>query len=138
MLILVGYDYERIQTLNADHRSICKFDIPSDSNFRALRDSLASTVDDIERIGMTFRSSLSGHANIHTKYQWHGSRSNTKKCKPSRHSWPSLTVRSMNSLISMAPECQDLANGLLAARSFSIGSTARTLHVTFGSQVRLV
>ncbi|KAE8443095.1 hypothetical protein EG329_002339 [Mollisiaceae sp. DMI_Dod_QoI] len=44
----LGYDHERIQTLNADHRSICKFDSPNDSNFRTLRDSLASTVDDIE------------------------------------------------------------------------------------------
>ncbi len=54
MLILIGYDHERIQTLNADHRSICKFDSPNDSNFRTLRDSLASTVDDIEHTGMTF------------------------------------------------------------------------------------
>lgn len=47
-----GYPDERVQTLNADHRSICKFDSPDDSNFRTLRNRLASTVNDIERNGM--------------------------------------------------------------------------------------
>jgi hypothetical protein len=49
-----GYPDERIQTLNADHRQICKFDSPDDSNFRTLRNRLASTVKDIERCGMFF------------------------------------------------------------------------------------
>ncbi|KAH7370025.1 hypothetical protein BKA65DRAFT_487549 [Rhexocercosporidium sp. MPI-PUGE-AT-0058] len=45
----LGYPDERIQTLNADHRGICKFESPNDSNFRTLRNALAATVEDIER-----------------------------------------------------------------------------------------
>ena len=39
---------ERIQLLNADHRNVCKFDDPSDSNYCTLRNAFISTVDSIE------------------------------------------------------------------------------------------
>ncbi|KAL2069213.1 hypothetical protein VTL71DRAFT_15551 [Oculimacula yallundae] len=45
----LGYPDERVQTLNADHRGVCKFETPNDSNFRALRNALAATVENIER-----------------------------------------------------------------------------------------
>lgn len=37
--------------MNADHRSICKFDTPFDPNFQTLRTRMASTVSDIVRNG---------------------------------------------------------------------------------------
>jgi hypothetical protein len=52
MLIPIGFPEERIQSLNADHRGICKFENPNNSNFRTLRNHLVSTVEDIERSGM--------------------------------------------------------------------------------------
>jgi hypothetical protein len=51
LLTTAGYPDERIQTLNADHRNICKFDSPNDTTYRTLRNRLASTVDEIERSG---------------------------------------------------------------------------------------
>ncbi|KAF7919653.1 hypothetical protein EAE99_008505 [Botrytis elliptica] len=36
---------ERIAYINADHRGICKFDLPSDPNFKTLKNALSSTVD---------------------------------------------------------------------------------------------
>lgn len=39
---------ERVQLLNADHRHVCKFESPSDSNYCTLRNALASTVISIE------------------------------------------------------------------------------------------
>lgn len=38
---------ERIAYLNADHRGMCKFDLPSDSNFKVLRNALSATTEDI-------------------------------------------------------------------------------------------
>ncbi|KAJ5682334.1 hypothetical protein N7462_005499 [Penicillium macrosclerotiorum] len=43
----LGYREEKQVPVNADHRSICKFDSPSEPNYRTLRNSLASTVNDI-------------------------------------------------------------------------------------------
>ena len=43
---------ERKVPLNADHRNICKFDSPSDPNYRTLRNALISTKDDIVIAGM--------------------------------------------------------------------------------------
>jgi hypothetical protein len=51
LLNTAGYPDERIQALNADHRKICKFDNPNDTNFRTLRNRLASTVEEIEKTG---------------------------------------------------------------------------------------
>ena len=45
----LGYAEERVQVLNADHRSICKYESPLDANFRTLRNRLAATVHDITR-----------------------------------------------------------------------------------------
>ena len=39
---------ERVQLLNADHRNVCKFNDPSDSNYCTLRNAFISTVDSIE------------------------------------------------------------------------------------------
>ena len=39
---------ERVHLLHADHRNVCKFDDPSDSNYRTLRNAFISTVDSIE------------------------------------------------------------------------------------------
>ncbi|RBA20242.1 hypothetical protein FPRO05_08687 [Fusarium proliferatum] len=41
---VLGYRGEKQIPMTADHRSICKFDTPQDSNYTLLRDSLASTV----------------------------------------------------------------------------------------------
>ncbi|KXX78477.1 Vegetative incompatibility protein HET-E-1 [Madurella mycetomatis] len=43
----LGYREEWQMPMNADHRSICKFDSPSDQNFTILRNALASTVKGI-------------------------------------------------------------------------------------------
>lgn len=39
---------ERVQLSNADHRNICKFEDPSDSNYCTLRNAFVSTIDCIE------------------------------------------------------------------------------------------
>jgi hypothetical protein len=48
----LGYPQERIALLNADHRGICKFDQPSDSNYKTLRNAFISTVESITAKGM--------------------------------------------------------------------------------------
>lgn len=48
----LGYREEKQIPVNADHRSICKFDTPADPNYRTLRNSLASTVHNITRLGI--------------------------------------------------------------------------------------
>lgn len=48
----LGYREEKQIPVNADHRSICKFDTPADPNYRTLRNSLASTVHNISRLGI--------------------------------------------------------------------------------------
>ena len=47
----LGYPDERQVPMFADHRSICKFDSPSDSNYVTLRNCLAATVQDISSNG---------------------------------------------------------------------------------------
>ncbi|KAK3936654.1 hypothetical protein QBC46DRAFT_418605 [Diplogelasinospora grovesii] len=42
----LGYPREKQFPMTADHRSICKFDSPSDPNYRAIRNALAKTVGD--------------------------------------------------------------------------------------------
>ncbi|KAI4927152.1 uncharacterized protein J4E92_006317 [Alternaria infectoria] len=44
---LAGYAEERIQLLNANHRDLAKFETTLDSNYRSLRNRLASTIDQI-------------------------------------------------------------------------------------------
>ncbi|GAB1314257.1 hypothetical protein MFIFM68171_04467 [Madurella fahalii] len=43
----LGYREERQMPMNADHRSICKFDSASDQNYTILRNALASTIKSI-------------------------------------------------------------------------------------------
>ena len=40
---------ERVQLLNADHRHVCKFESPADSNYCTLRNAFVSTIDSIEK-----------------------------------------------------------------------------------------
>jgi hypothetical protein len=49
----LGYREEKQMPMNADHRSICKFDTEKDQNYIIIRNSLASTVDRLSKIGMT-------------------------------------------------------------------------------------
>ncbi|MCJ1356771.1 MAG: hypothetical protein MMC33_006767 [Icmadophila ericetorum] len=48
----LGYREEKQMPMNADHRSICKFETPTDPNYITLRNSLASTVSSISKLGM--------------------------------------------------------------------------------------
>ena len=45
---ILGLPGERIQLLNADHRQVCKFDDPSDSNYRTLRNAFGAVISSIE------------------------------------------------------------------------------------------
>ncbi|MCJ1378547.1 hypothetical protein MMC17_001646 [Xylographa soralifera] len=40
----LGYPHERIALLNADHRGVCKFDRPSDPNYKTMRNVFSTTV----------------------------------------------------------------------------------------------
>ena len=48
----LGYREEKQMPVNADHRSICKFQTPIDPNYVILRNALASTVNSISKLGM--------------------------------------------------------------------------------------
>lgn len=41
----LGYPNEEITAMNADHRHVCKFESPEDSNYRLLRNALLTAVD---------------------------------------------------------------------------------------------
>ncbi|KAL8792668.1 MAG: hypothetical protein Q9195_004728 [Heterodermia aff. obscurata] len=43
----LGYARERISPLNSDHRGVCKFDLPSDPNYKTLRNAFITTIDTI-------------------------------------------------------------------------------------------
>lgn len=47
----LGYREERQMPMEADHRSICKFETPSDRNYLILRNALAFTVNEISELG---------------------------------------------------------------------------------------
>lgn len=51
-----GLDFrrERVQYLNANHRDICKFDGPDDSNYVTLKHAIISATKDILKDGMLF------------------------------------------------------------------------------------
>ena len=49
---MLGYRGEKQIPMNADHRSICKFETPTDPNYVILRNALASTVNGISKLGM--------------------------------------------------------------------------------------
>ncbi|KAK5125705.1 hypothetical protein LTR85_011979 [Meristemomyces frigidus] len=42
---ILGYRNERATYLDADHRNVCKFDSPNSSNYRAVRNALAASVN---------------------------------------------------------------------------------------------
>ncbi|PGH13280.1 hypothetical protein AJ80_06390 [Polytolypa hystricis UAMH7299] len=46
--ILAGSAHERVSSLDADHRNICKFKSSSDSNYKVLRTSLLTSVREIQ------------------------------------------------------------------------------------------
>lgn len=48
----LGYREEQQIPMNADHRSICKFETPTDPNYITLRNSFASIVMDISKQGI--------------------------------------------------------------------------------------
>ena len=54
----LGYHDEKQMPMNADHRSICKFETPTDPNYIILRNALASTVQSISKLGMDSMSGL--------------------------------------------------------------------------------
>lgn len=41
----LGYAREHISPLDADHRNVCKFDLPSDPNYKTLRNAFITTID---------------------------------------------------------------------------------------------
>ena len=49
----LGYREEKQMPMNADHRSICKFESPMDPNYVVLRNALASTAQPISNLGNT-------------------------------------------------------------------------------------
>lgn len=51
----LGYDHEQQIPMNADHRTICKFDTPADQNYIIIRNSLASTLENIAAAGEYFQ-----------------------------------------------------------------------------------
>ena len=70
---VLGLPGERVQLLNADHRHVCKFNDPFDSNYCTLRNAFASTIDCIEKTWLSSRKeehrdqmqTLSRHLGIH-------------------------------------------------------------------------
>ncbi|KAI3320814.1 hypothetical protein HD806DRAFT_537878 [Xylariaceae sp. AK1471] len=44
---VLGYKGEMAQPLNADHRSICKFDSPADPNYITIKNTLSKAVEDL-------------------------------------------------------------------------------------------
>ena len=48
----LGYRDEKQMPMNADHRSICKFEKTTDSNYVTLRNALASVVNSISKLGI--------------------------------------------------------------------------------------
>jgi pimeloyl-ACP methyl ester carboxylesterase len=45
---ILGFDKERVEAMNADHRHICKFTSREDSNYRMLRNALHTAIDEIQ------------------------------------------------------------------------------------------
>lgn len=48
----LGYREERQMPMNADHRSICKFETPTDRNYITLRNAFVFTINSIFRLGI--------------------------------------------------------------------------------------
>ena len=54
----MGYEHEEIAALNADHRHVCKFKTPSDSNYKTVRNALVTAIDLVKAHLLTGPSSL--------------------------------------------------------------------------------
>ena len=54
----LGYPHERIALLNADHRGVCKFDQPSDTNYKTIRNAFISTIDAITAEGIIYQFNM--------------------------------------------------------------------------------
>lgn len=52
---ILGLPGERVQLLNADHRHVCKFDDPSDSNYCTLRNAFGAAISSIENTWFSMR-----------------------------------------------------------------------------------
>lgn len=48
----LGYPHEKQIPMNADHRSICKFEAQTDSKYLTVRNALLSTVSSVTKLGM--------------------------------------------------------------------------------------
>lgn len=46
---VLGLPNENVHLLNADHRNVCKFEDPSDNNYRTIRNAFVSAIDAIEK-----------------------------------------------------------------------------------------
>ena len=51
----LGYRHEFVAPLNADHREICKFENPTDSNYKTVRNALSGTVKGIVAEGIMLK-----------------------------------------------------------------------------------
>ncbi len=55
---IMGYQHERVQLLNANHRNICKYESPTDSNYSTVRNALATAVEELLRGSFQSKSDL--------------------------------------------------------------------------------
>lgn len=55
---VLGYANESATYLNANHREICKYATAEDSNYRTVRNALASTLDELRKITVAARSEI--------------------------------------------------------------------------------
>ena len=62
----LGYSKEHISLLNTDHRGVCKFDLPSDSNYKTLRNAFITTIDTILSQSINIPSTRKKHHTDHT------------------------------------------------------------------------
>ncbi|PKY00544.1 hypothetical protein P168DRAFT_260038 [Aspergillus campestris IBT 28561] len=62
----LGLPKERVFLLNADHRAICKFESPTDANYKTLRNAFITTIDSIQAAvpQHTSDTSKSDYANL--------------------------------------------------------------------------
>lgn len=58
---VLGLPGERIQLLNADHRHVCKFETPSDSNYIVVRNAFAHAIGSIETTALSSRKDQHSH-----------------------------------------------------------------------------
>ncbi|EAW21800.1 NACHT and WD domain protein [Aspergillus fischeri NRRL 181] len=68
----LGYRKEKCIPLNADHRSICKFDAPSDPNYILIRNALAVTINSAKSKERLLRSNindLSEYLDVSDKFE---------------------------------------------------------------------